>query len=394
MALNGEKNKNMNTVKPKNQTQPREFRPKKNTQNTPNPAHTEKFKISKSSKISKTSKSFGKFKKNSIPKKFQSSRNSKDSKNYRDRDDQNAPKLPKVPATKKFQKVHNNPKFQKIRNIQTPQNFQNERKFENHPSEQILQPELTENPDFIYGRKIVLDAIENNMSINKIYFTKGLKGGIIDTIFRKAREKKIVFLFSDKQDMDKRYGPNTQGVVAYTTSKEYLDLDGFFKNINSLVDTTNEKQKNLRLCILDSITDPHNTGAIIRSAYAFGFDAILIPQRNSCLVNSTVIKSSAGAANMMPIVKIGNITDVINKLKEKDFWIAGADMAGQNISDVLIKDLKSKNICLILGSEGEGIKNLVKQNCDFLVKIPMSANFDSLNVSCAGAILFYEFAKN
>ena len=291
-----------------------------------------------------------------------------------------------------------------------------------------------ENQDFIFGRKVILTAIENQVTVNRVYIAKGSKGSIVDELTTACRKNKIIFSFLEKKEMDRKFGENTQGVVAYVSANKYYDLDEILEKMTSCgaqmssslrssdsehrsgdprslhtkqnsgfpVSTTENDTNpiqqnstniasNASLCILDGITDPHNTGAIIRNAYAFGLNGILIPDRNSCLVNSTVVKASAGAANLLPIVKIGNIVNAINKLKEKNFWIVGVDMEGESLEKT---DFSGRNICFVLGSEGDGIKRLVKENCDFCVKIPLVNNFDSLNVSCASAIVFHKLAFN
>ncbi len=236
--------------------------------------------------------------------------------------------------------------------------------------------------DFIFGRKVILTALENNVEINKIYLAKGSQGAIIDDIVNLCKKKRVIFNFLDRRELDHKFGENHQGVVAYINKQKYLEIEEFISR--------KKTSKNLKITILDNITDPHNTGAIIRSAYAFGFDAVCIPTRHSCLVNSTVSKVSSGASNLIPIIKITNIVSTIKFLKKNNFWIIGADINGENLNDL---NLKKQNICLVLGSEGEGIKKLVRENCDFLAKIPMKNNFDSINVSCAAAVFFYEFSK-
>src|SRR5574344_273055 len=243
--------------------------------------------------------------------------------------------------------------------------------------------------DFIYGRKVVKDAIDNGVSINKVYFSKTSQGSIINDMINHCRKNHIVFSFLEKRDMDRKFGEFNQGVVAYISPKKYVELEAVISSLQT--------EQHSFICLLDNITDPHNTGAIIRSAFSFGAKAILIPERNSCLINSTVIKASAGAANLIDIVKIGNISNVVTQLKNNNYCIVGADICDDDSRLIFAKDLKDKikenNICLILGSEGEGIQQHVKKNCDLIAKIDMKSNFNSLNVSCAASIIFYELSK-
>ena len=238
--------------------------------------------------------------------------------------------------------------------------------------------------DIIKGRKPVLTAIENNVSINKLFISKSAKGDIISTIFRLARKKGIVFSFLDSKEIDRKGGDKNQGVVAFVSATEYLSIDELLE----IAADNKKNNKNTRFCILDSITDPHNVGAIIRSAYAFGIDGVIIPKRNCCPINSTVVKASAGSASLMNIANINNIVDTMKILKDNGFWCMGADIDGEDIKS-FVNNQKDTDLCIVLGSEGKGMKRLVKENCDYIVKIPFVRDFDSLNVSCAASIIFY-----
>lgn len=243
--------------------------------------------------------------------------------------------------------------------------------------------------DFICGKKIVLESLESSAGINKLYIAKNNKGLTINKIISLCKEKSIIFSFLDKKILDKKFGDNTQGIVALTSPREYINLDEFLKRI----DVT---KKNF-IVILDNITDPHNVGAIIRSAFIFGFSAIILPSRNACLINSTVLKASSGAVNKLDIIKIMNLNKTIEILKENKFLILVSDVT-KNFSKKFpldsLKDIEDNNICVVLGSEGSGVRETIKKASDYCINIPMKNNFNSLNVSCAASIIFYELSKN
>ncbi|MCP3660483.1 MAG: 23S rRNA (guanosine(2251)-2'-O)-methyltransferase RlmB [Bacteroidetes bacterium] len=237
--------------------------------------------------------------------------------------------------------------------------------------------------NMIKGRKTILEALDNNVTINKLYVSKVAKGSIIANITRVARKKGIVLTYLPPKEIDRKAGKNNQGVLALISPIKYAEFSDFI----NLLKTNQKKNINTVFVILDSVTDPHNVGAIIRSAYALGIDGIILPKRNSCLVNATVMKASAGAANMLPILQVNNLVQTITKLKKYSIWVVGAEINGDEIKKL---PLKGRNLCIILGSEGSGIRHLVKENCDYLIKIPLKNNFDSLNVSAAASIFFYE----
>jgi len=234
----------------------------------------------------------------------------------------------------------------------------------------------------IFGRQPVLEALKSSHSINKVYIAKGLKGSIIDTIFRLAREAKIVVQFVDKIKLDQvTDGGNHQGVALQVASVKYAELD-------QILDSLEEKKEAL-LVLLDRVTDPHNLGAIVRSAHQLGADAIIIPKRDACGINETVAKVSAGAIEYLPVIQANNLVQVIEKCKSRGYWVAGAESAGKQC---FAQDLKGK-IVLALGSEGYGLQKLILEKCDFVVAIPQIGKLDSLNVSCAASILLYEIIR-
>ncbi|MFC1512631.1 23S rRNA (guanosine(2251)-2'-O)-methyltransferase RlmB [bacterium] len=234
--------------------------------------------------------------------------------------------------------------------------------------------------DFVCGRNAVAEILDSQRSINKIIIAKGAKGKVIDIIIDKAKQKKIVFFFKERIVLDKIAG-NNQGIVAFVSAKKYDD-------INSIIDSCDMAQ-NPVLCLLDRITDPRNLGAIARSAYTLGAQGLIIPKRNTCSINNTVVKTSAGAIEFLPVAQVNNIVNTMKLLKQKGFWLVGLDMNTKPCWEYNFK----RPVVIIAGSEGKGLHKLVKENCDDLISIPQLNDFDSLNVSCACSIVFYEIIK-
>lgn len=228
--------------------------------------------------------------------------------------------------------------------------------------------------DKIYGRKPVLDSLDTDIKIYKAYIQKQ-NSKLVDTIIKKLEEKNIKISFVDKRFFDK-IDMNHQGVMLEVESFKYATMDDV-KDAN-------------RLIILDKIEDPHNLGAIIRSAESFGFDGVIIPERRSASVTSTVYKTSAGAINNIKVIRVTNLTRTIKDLKDMGFWIYG--LAGEADSDISKADLKGK-VTLVIGNEGEGISRLVRENCDMLINIPMLGKVNSLNASVAAGISMYELLR-
>ena len=235
--------------------------------------------------------------------------------------------------------------------------------------------------NIIAGRKPVIEALNAGTPVEKIYILRGTHGEPIDTIKRLARQRNILCSEADKHVIEKfSRDTNSQGVVAIVGTKEYIDVD----DILSIATTKNEKAF---ILLFDEIEDPHNLGALIRTAVCLGAHGGIIPKHNAAPVNETVAKTSAGASAHFPIAKVTNIAATIEELKEKGIWIVGADADAQrNFTDVDY----SMPVALVIGNEGKGIRRLVKEKCDFLVKIPMTGSFDSLNASVAGALIMYE----
>lgn len=234
----------------------------------------------------------------------------------------------------------------------------------------------------IYGKNPVKEAIMSGKTINKIY-TQGSTKELYD-IIKLAKSKKIIVVESDKTKLDKMCeGKNSQGIVASVTDYEYFTID----------DILNEAKKRGEapfVVILDKIEDPHNLGAIIRTCECMGVHGIIIQKRNACQVTDTVEKVSAGACSFVKIARVTNITESIKYLKENGLWIYGLDMEG---SEVIYNTKFDSAIGIVVGNEGSGISRLVKENCDFIINIPMTGNINSLNASVSAAISIYEVGR-
>ena len=238
--------------------------------------------------------------------------------------------------------------------------------------------------DQIEGRNSVLELLESDKDINKIFVQKGEKHGSINKIISMAKEKKVVLVEVDKQKLNiMSKTENHQGVIAIVPPFNYCEVD-------DILNFAKAKKEALFILILDRIEDPHNLGSIIRTAETAGVHGIIIPKRRACNVNSTVYKISSGAVEHMLIARVNNITDTIKYLKENDVWIYGTDMEGET----LYYNQDYKSACgIVIGSEGFGMSRLVKENCDVLVKIPMKGKITSLNASVSAGIAMYEVVK-
>lgn len=234
--------------------------------------------------------------------------------------------------------------------------------------------------DIIYGKNSVKELLLSERSINRVYIQKGFKDQKIIDI---AKSKNIVIKWCDRINLDTLTdGKNHQGIAAMVSPKDYADLDQMLSDIGN-------QDKDGFLVILDSLEDPHNLGSIIRTANGAGVDGIIIPKHRAVPLTFTVAKVAAGALEHVPVAQVGNLSQTIQLLKDKGYWIFGADMDGQKYFEA---DLKGP-ICLVIGGEGKGIGQLVKKHCDVIVSIPLKGDITSLNASVAGAILMYEVVR-
>ena len=235
----------------------------------------------------------------------------------------------------------------------------------------------------IEGRNPVIEVLKSDRQIDKIMIANGAKEGSIKKIIGMAKDKNVVVQYVNKNKLDEISTSHAhQGVIAIVSEYKYYELE-------ELIEKAKATNEDMFFIILDEITDPHNLGTIIRTADAVGAHGVIIPKRRSVHITPIVAKASAGAVEYVPVCKVTNIVNTIKRLKEEGLWIAAADMDGE----VFYEQNLTGPIGLVIGSEGFGISRLVKQNCDFTVKMPMTGNVTSLNASVAGGILLYEIFR-
>ena len=226
--------------------------------------------------------------------------------------------------------------------------------------------------------------MESDRDINKIFVSDGEKHGSINKIIALAKEKKVIINEVSKAKLNQMsQTENNQGVIAIVPPFNYCEIE-------DILDLAKKRDEKPFILILDGIEDPHNLGSIIGTAETAGVHGIIIPKRRAANVNSTVAKVSAGAVEYMKIARVNNINDAINTLKENDVWICGTDM---DTDKYYYDEDFTGGIGVVIGSEGYGMSRLVKENCDFLVKIPMKGKITSLNASVSAGIVMYEAVK-
>ena len=236
----------------------------------------------------------------------------------------------------------------------------------------------------VEGRNSVIELLKSGKDINRLYIQKGQKHGSILEIIKLAKKNKVIISEVEKSKLDKMANmQNHQGVIAIVPPFEYSDVE-------DIIEEAKKRNEDPFILILDQIEDVHNLGSIIRTAECSGVHGIIIPKRRAAQVNSTVNKTSAGAVQYMKIARVNNINETINYLKENNVWIYGTDMNGTSYYDE--QDYKG-GVGIVIGSEGSGMSRLVKENCDFLIKIPMKGKINSLNASVSAGIVMYEIMK-
>lgn len=235
----------------------------------------------------------------------------------------------------------------------------------------------------IEGRNAVLEAFRSGKTIDKLFVQDGCKDGPVVSIIREAKKTDAIISYVQRERLDQlsQTGKH-QGVIAYTAAYEYAEVEDILK-------AAEEKGEPPFIILLDNIEDPHNLGAIIRTAHQAGAHGIIIPKRRAVGLTATVAKTSAGAINYLPVAKVTNLSATIDDLKSKGLWFACADMDGELMYRINLKG----PIGLVIGSEGEGVGRLVKEKCDYVAKIPMYGKVDSLNASVAMGILAYEIVR-
>lgn len=233
--------------------------------------------------------------------------------------------------------------------------------------------------EIIYGKNVILNALEADRKFYNVYITYSKD---LEAIINKLKEKKIPYKEVPKSFLDQKIKGLHQGVVAEVEGYKYYSLEEI---------TNNLENKNPLIIILDGIEDPHNLGAIIRTCDAAGVDGIIIPKHRSVKLNDTVAKVSTGAIEFVRVCEVTNLTNTIKTLKKNNYWIIGAEYDSKSIDYTSLK--YDMPIALVIGSEGRGISRLVRENCDYLVKIPMKGKVNSLNASVSAGILIYEIIK-
>lgn len=235
----------------------------------------------------------------------------------------------------------------------------------------------------IEGRNAVLEAFRSGKCVDKLFILDGCQDGPVRTIAREARKTDTIINYVSKERLDQLSETHAhQGVIAQVAAYDYSTVD-------EILARAEEKGEAPFLIILDNVEDPHNLGAIIRTANLAGAHGVIIPKRRSVGLTSTVAKTSAGAINYTPVAKVTNIVRTIEELKEKGIWFVCADMGGETMYDL---DLIGP-MGLVIGNEGEGVSRLVREACDFTASIPMKGDIDSLNASVAAGVLAYEIVR-
>ena len=235
----------------------------------------------------------------------------------------------------------------------------------------------------IEGRNAVLEAFRSGKTIDKLYVLDGCKDGPVMTIIREAKKTDTIIRYVDREILDRlsKTGHH-QGVVANAAAYDYAEVE-------DILNAAREKGEPPFVFILDGIEDPHNLGAIIRTANLAGAHGVIIPKRRAVGLTATVAKTSAGALNYTPVAKVTNLSATIEELKKEGLWFVCADMGGETMYNLNL----TGPIGLVIGNEGEGVSRLVKEKCDYVASIPMKGNIDSLNASVAAGVLAYEIVR-
>ena len=239
------------------------------------------------------------------------------------------------------------------------------------------------NENKIEGRNAVLEAFRSGKPVDKLFVLDGCQDGPVRTIIREARTHATIIQFVEIERLHQLSETGRhQGVIAYTASYEYAEVE-------DMLALAKERGEDPFLVLLDGIEDPHNLGAIIRTANLAGAHGVIIPKRRAVGLTATVAKTSAGALNYTPVAKVTNLVKTMEELKKEGLWFVCADMGGEKMYDLNLKG----PIGLVIGNEGEGVSRLVKETCDYVASIPMHGDIDSLNASVAAGVLAYEIVR-
>lgn len=239
------------------------------------------------------------------------------------------------------------------------------------------------NESYIEGRNAVIEAFRSGKTIDRLYILDGCQDGPIQTIKRESKKQDTIIKYVPKERLDQMSETGKhQGVIAVSAAYDYAELEDIFENAK-------KKGEDPFIFILDNIEDPHNLGAIIRTANLAGAHGVIIPKNRAVGLTATVARTSAGALNYTPVVKVTNLSTTIEDLKKRGLWFVCADMDGTTMYDLNLKG----PIGLVIGNEGEGVGRLVKEKCDMVASIPMKGDIDSLNASVAAGVLAYEIVR-
>ena len=249
--------------------------------------------------------------------------------------------------------------------------------------EKFMREEKRTNENMIEGRNAVLEAFRSGKTVDKLYVQDGCKDGPVQTILREARKQDTIVQFVGKERLSQLSETGKhQGVIASVASYAY-------STVEEMLALAKERGEDPFLILLDNIEDPHNLGAIIRTANLAGAHGVIIPKRRAAGLTAVVAKTSAGALHYTPVAKVTNLAKTMEELKEQGLWFVCADMDGERMYDLNLKG----PIGLVIGSEGEGVGRLVKETCDFVASIPMKGQISSLNASVAAGVLAYEIVR-
>lgn len=246
-----------------------------------------------------------------------------------------------------------------------------------------MEEKMTVQENKIEGRNAVMEALRSGRSVDKLYVLDGCQDGPVRSIIRAARKGDTIINFVEKSRLDQLSETgHHQGVIAITASYDYSSVEDILEKARS-------KGEAPFLFLLDNIEDPHNLGAIIRTANLAGAHGVIIPKRRAAGLTATVARTSAGALNYTPVAKVTNMAKSIEDLKKEGLWFVCADMGGTCMYDLNLKG----PIGLVIGNEGDGVSKLVREKCDFIASIPMKGDIDSLNASVAAGVLAYEIVR-
>lgn len=241
----------------------------------------------------------------------------------------------------------------------------------------------TNDSELLGGKNPVVEALRSGRELNKVWVAEGINKKSIGEILSLAREAKVIVQYVPKQKLDGMLDSNHQGIIASVAAYEYAELDDIFE-------LAAKRQEDPLILILDELEDPHNLGSILRTADAAGVHGVIIPRRRSVGLTAVVAKASTGAIEYVPVVRVNNLSQTVEQLKERGIWVAGTDAKGS--SDYRTMDA-TLPLAIIIGSEGKGMSRILKEKCDFLYHLPMLGKVTSLNASVAASLLMYEVLR-